>query len=390
MAVQNQEIQSVDGGSAQPPVSATDKSRDSNNFMFGVIILLVVLGLAGAGFLFLQQLRTKQEGLDGALDKEDKRLIEVTKQMTTLQSQMATIEQKLGTQDSQFERIISEHADRSHQQLSTAKEELDDAIQRIQRQLGKTRGDWLVADAEYLLSVANERLHLVGDIKTTLLAMEAADQRLRESGDPGVFKVREAVAKEMDTLKQVDNLDIVGLSAKLIALGEKVSGIPLILPHAGRIDEIKQQPSKQDEQVSNEKTGDFFGEALSDLKDLVKVTHSDRAVTAVLLPEEATLIRQSLQMKLEMARAALIQRNQSLYQKNLDAALSWLSENFNTEMAETKTMVSEIQKLKDVPLAVEFPDISESLVLLRNVTKLRIEADKSMQPSEPEQSEGGF
>ena len=38
----------------------------------------------------------------------------------------------------------------------------------------------MIADAEYLLSVANQRLHLVGDVNTTRMALEAADQRLRE------------------------------------------------------------------------------------------------------------------------------------------------------------------------------------------------------------------
>ena len=88
----------------------------------------------------------------------------------------------------------------------------------------------MIADAEYLLMVANERLHLVADVKTSLLALEAADQRLRESGDPGVFKVRDALAKEINILKKSEAPDIVGLSSRLRAVEDLVYDMPLRLP----------------------------------------------------------------------------------------------------------------------------------------------------------------
>lgn len=387
MAVQNQEVEPIAAGAINNAEAAAKKSPENNNLMFGGIVLILILVLGGSGYLFLQQLRSKQEGLDGALDKGDKRVLELTKQITTIQSQVATMEQKVATQDSQFERVISDHTDRNNEKLTQATGEMRESVQRLQRQLGKTRGDWLIADAEYLLSVANERLHLVGDVNTTLIALEAADQRLRESGDPGVFKVREALAAEVAVLKRIEMPDIVGLSSRLRVLESKTPNLPLFLPYLGKSSEEKDPATdnETDPQAQSESVVDVF---LKDLKNLANDETTERPVNMLLLPKEADLIRQNLRLKLEMVRVALIQRNQQLYKENLNAVLEWLAQHFDPTADETKSVIEETQALRDTTLAVEFPEINDSLAMLRNVTKLRIEADKAVLPSS-EDRDGG-
>lgn len=389
MVAQNQEIQQSENISAQQSENVSSTTSSESNLLVGGVIIFVVFVLAGGGYFLLQQLRAKQEGLHGALDKEDKRVIEITRQISSFQSQiaalqshMATIDQKLATQDSQFERTMSQHAERYDENLSKTRKDFDEELQRIHRQLGKTRGDWLVADAEYLLGVANERLHLVGDVKTSLLALESADQRLRESGDPAVFKIRDVLVKEINILKTLKTPDIVGLSSRLRGLEAKVPKIPLFLPHRGKIEETKSQVPSQEPQPDAQEWDQFFDSAVEDLKGLVKVKRTDRPVDVVLLPEQAAMFREELRLKLEIARVALIQRNEQLYRNNLEAALNWLSQHFDTEADETKATISEINALKDISIDIEFPELGESLVMLRNVTKLRMETDKAMRPME--------
>lgn len=386
MVAENQEISLNETSSATQSENGVGHSKPKSNVVFGLFILLIILSLAGAGYFFLNQLRTKQEGLDGELDKEDRRLIQVTDQLTnfqtqiaTLQSQISSMETKISTQDGQFERLISEHSDRHTENLGRTKNSIDQDIQRINRQLGKTRGDWMVADAEYLLSIANERLHLVGDVKTSILALEAADQRLRESGDPSVFKIRDALAKEINILKNVKPPDIVGLSSKLRALEGKTPKIPLFLPHHGKIEEHTSAQSDQEKQPDADDWNEVFDMAFEDIKGLVTVKRTDRPIEAVLLQEEAALFREELRLKLEMARLSLIQRDEDLFRIHLDDALHWLATHFDTDADETKRFISEIKTIRDVSIDIDFPDISNSLVLLRNIAKLRIESDKALQ-----------
>ncbi len=385
MVATNQDIQldgNDSGKTSEPEVKNTNPKK---NWLFGTIIVMMILGMAGGGYFLFERISAEQKGLSGALDKEDARIIDLTKQITNFQSQVAnlqsqllTIEKKLATRDSQFERTISEYTARNEENLKKTKGDFDGTVQRIQRQLGKTRGDWLIADAEYLLSVANERLHLVADVKTSLLALEAADQRLRESGDPGVFKVRDALAKEINILKKSDDPDIVGLSSRLRALEDLVHDMPLLLPHAGKVDEAKDRKDDQKPVSKSEGWDGFLDSAIQDVQGLVTIKRIESPVGAVLMEAQVTVIRETLRLKLEMARLAVIQRNQQLFRHNLDAASGWISGYFDTEADKTKVVAAEIKALRGVALDIDFPDISRSLVLLRNITKLRIESDKAM------------
>jgi uncharacterized protein HemX len=348
----------------------------------GYATLLFVLILVGAGLLLLQELRSKQEGLGSGLDKGDKQMQELLHQVSGLQtelaavhSQLATVQSQVTTEDSKFERAIGEQGASFGEKLGTAKSELEQAIQHIQRQMNKTRGDLMIADAEYLLSIANQKLHLVGDVKTVLAAMEAADQRLHDSGDPGVFKVREALAEEINLLKGLNPPDVVGASAKLLALEAKVKEIPLFLPHSERAKE-QHEPAKES-QPAAEGEGDLLGSTLKDLQGLVTVRRTDRPVQAILLPEEVEALRQVLLLKLEMARAALLRGDDVLYKTNLESAQSWLHEHFDHEAAFTRGVAEDINALQTLQIRVPFPDIGKSLSLLRNIEKLRLEAEKA-------------
>ncbi|MCK5354778.1 MAG: uroporphyrinogen-III C-methyltransferase, partial [Methyloprofundus sp.] len=208
----------IEEQSEQKVAPAPIEKKSRNGAWLGLVIILIVLGLAGAGFLLLQQLRDKQQDLGGELSKDSQQMQELTKQISGYQEQLVAIQRQLSnlsgevsSKETNYEHKLNEYSDLHNERLESSSERLKESIQRIQRQLGKTRGDWLVADAEYLLSVANRRLHLMGDVPTTIEALKAADARLRESGDTAGFKVRGQIAKEIALVKKVKVADVVGI-----------------------------------------------------------------------------------------------------------------------------------------------------------------------------------
>lgn len=364
------------------PVPEGKPKTHSNTL--AIVVVASVLLVAGIGYYLLEQLRDKQEGLGGRLHQENQQIIEMNKQLgtfqsqlATLQSQLATLEGMLATRDSRFERALTEQGQRHDEKLKTAENALNEAVLRLQRQLGKTRGDWLIADAEYLLSVANERLQLGGDIKTTFIALEAADQRLRESGDPAVFKVREAIAGEISTLKNINPPDIVGTFSRLQALSMRMAELPLFLPHAGKTRYPPQKPASQDK-TEVESFDDLVDSAWQDLKGLIVIRRTEHPVEAVLLPEQADMIRQNLQSEMEIAKIALVRRDPELFRSGLENVRNWLVENYQAN-AEMNAVLAELKGLQDAADTAKMPDIGGSLKLLRDITKLRIETDKALQ-----------
>jgi uncharacterized protein HemX len=361
-------------------INAAPKSRNGGLWI-GIIVLLIVVLIAGTGFFLYQQLRSQGDDIN----KEDQRNIEMEKQVSGFQSQLAAMQTQLTTAtstisnaDERFEEKIAERAKTQEEKLEATRKDLTNAVLQIQRQLGKTRGDWLIADAEYLLSVAGQRLHLIGDVETTREALEAADQRLRESGDAAAFKVREQIAKELATLRSIPAIDLVGMYSKLQSLSTRVDKLTLFLPYEGK--PVVKSSEHDKHNAPSETSSGLLNAALKQFDGYVTVRHTAQPIKAILTAEEAQFIRQQLSLKLEMIKLALVQKNQTLYQASLEDALAWLDKNFNKN-AETQQFAAELNQLNAAKLNAQMPDISLSLKMLRDITKLRIETDKALPPT---------
>jgi uroporphyrin-3 C-methyltransferase len=360
----------------------TNKARKSRSGLwFGIITLLIILSVAGVGFYFFQQLRSQQADLGGEVNKGDMQLIELSKQISgyqaqlaAIQSQLATVEADVAGKDAHFTKTLADFSQLHSEKLDSSRNELNAAISQVQRQLGKTRGDWLIADAEYLLSIANQRLYLMGDINTTREALEAADQRLRESGDAGAFKIREQIAKDIAAIRNVAVADIVGMYASIQILQDQVDKLALLLPYTGKA----LTPPKAAGQKPTDKE---IHNLLDQLEGMVTIRHSEHPVKEVLTPEEAQFIREQLSVKLEIVKIALVQQNEQLYQSSLVDAKKWVELNF-AKNVETSNFIAELDRFNAIKIRSHFPDISLSLKMLRDITKLRLEADKAVPTAE--------
>ena len=394
---QEKDIQTeMEPSTVQEPVT-TDKvkppKKSRSLAWVGYMVLLGVIGLAAGGWFLLQELRSRQEGLGGQITDKTHQVQEVTHQITSVQSdiaalhsQVATLQSQLSGNDAKIERRLGDQAEQLDVKLESTRGEFAGAIQQIQRQLNKTRGDLLITDAEYLLSVANQKLNLVGDVKSVLAAMEAADQRLHESADPAVYKVREALAEEMAAVRKIQAPDLVGLSSQLLALEKKVPALPLLLPHAGTVKQHEkakeEQQAKADEQGPEEQ-GDAFDSALRGFKDLVTVRRTDQPVEALLAPEQVEVLRQLLLLKLESSRAALLRNDEQLYRDSLATAIDWVGQHFDTAAGETRAMLDALNSLAERSFTVAYPDISKSMIMLQNIEKLRLEAEDAVMRGKP-------
>jgi len=365
-------------------VSENSKAHKSRAGLWIGVIMLLIIGVVGAGYYLFLQLRAEQADLGGEVNKGDMHLIELSKQISgyqsqlaAMQSQLATVEANIAGKDAHFTKTLADFSQLHGEKLDSTRNELSAAISQLQRQLGKTRSDWLIADAEYLLSVANQRLHLVGDVNTTHEALEAADQRLRESGDAGVFKIREQIAKDIAAIRAVTVADTVGIYASIQSLQDQVDKLTLFLPYTGKgLTQPKNTQEQSDQEVHN-----LLDSALGQLEDIVTIRHTEQPIKEILTIEEAEFIREQLRVKLEMVKIALVQQNERLYQLSLTNAKKWVELNF-AKNAETGRFVAELDKFNAIKIRNQFPDISLSLKMLRDISKLRLEADKAVQPDE--------
>ncbi|MCU7880481.1 MAG: uroporphyrinogen-III C-methyltransferase [Candidatus Thiodiazotropha sp. (ex Lucinoma aequizonata)] len=264
---------------------------------------------------------------------------------------------------------MAEQAEKLLQEKETARQQgaqLYRSLAEIQTRLGGKEGQWRVAEAEYLMRVANHRLTLMGDAATALEALKSADERINASGDPGWSGVREALAQEITRLTAVSNVDTAGISAEISALTDQVDALPL------RDKEVALMPSSAnsaDMPALADNQGFSHKQLVDDLwqgfKSMMIIRHHDRPISAMFPPEYRYFLVQNLRLKLESANAALMGRNQSLYSENLKGANEWIDHYFQISDPSVSGFLVQLGGLAARDIAPALPDISGSLRALQ-------------------------
>lgn len=233
----------------------------------------------------------------------------------------------------------------------------------------RSRNDWLLAEAEYLMHLANQRLTLEQDIKSAEAMLTSADKVIAEINDPGLIDIRQALATEIVSLQQVNHLDYQGLYLKLNAM---INSLDNLHQSAFLRKDSPTKVSQESPHLKNENTNQFsaiWSSIWNDLKQAVLIRRLDAPVEPLLAPEQDYYLKQNLRLMLEQASLALIDKNTAIYQSSLNKSLSWLERYFiqnDKHVDELKRALADMAALK---IDQTLPDISKSLRL----TKMKIE-----------------
>ena len=127
------------------------------------------------------------------------------------------------------------------------------------------------------------------------------------------------------------------------------------------------------------KINDVLNNVLVEIEGIVTIKRLDTPVNAILSPQQKAFITEQLSTKLVIVKLALVQHDDVLYQAGIADVQQWLSKNFTNDAA-YKNFNSELEQLKKIKIRSNFPDISQSLKMLRNIAKLRLDSDMASQP----------
>ncbi len=339
---------------------------------FSLLALLLVAGGLAVGYQQWQR-------IEGELTRVGQSVDQSTRQRGEIKSGLESVRQAFDSQAQQLDRERKRFAERNVQlekerlQLQRARErvqrqnlEMRDALEAMSRRVGNDSDRWIAAEADYLMQVASTRLQLAGDVPAAILALQAADARLRDSGDPGWIGVRELLTTEISRLKGVQVPDLAGLSARLTSLAQQVDSLEM--PGAMTQPEV---PPTQSESVDagTRNLDTLLHDAWRGFKSVMVIRRRGTPMAATLPPEQHFFVRQNLRLQLQSARFALLLRDQALYRLHLQTASRWLQEFFDPEQAGTGSTLEALDKLQQVQLEPEMPDITGSLIALRKRLK---------------------
>jgi uroporphyrin-3 C-methyltransferase len=221
---------------------------------------------------------------------------------------------------------------------------------------------------------------------SALALLNSADKILVAVAEPGLFEVRQALARETVTLRAMPALDVEGVFVTLAALSEQVQSLALLTPPAEENVAEAANIALQDAPKEGQKT--VFAAALAYFNDKVAIRHRAKALAPLLTPEQHNYVQQNLRLMLEQAQLALLQRQSGVYTRSLDKAMSWLDEYFQLNQTAQRLRAS-LGELQQLQIAAEAPDISASLLLLKAYLSAPVEVAQSAtaapQTEQPEQ-----
>ena len=309
-----------------------------------------------------------------------KKLQEFHARFTGLEAAMQSVREDTTGQLKKFDDTLGKVGERQAH--------LEEGLDTYLAQNSHLRKDWLLAEAEYLIKLASHRLLLEQDVKTAIIAMEGADARLADVGDPSLLKVRKQISNDIQKLKSVPTIDIAGISLALSSLVKTVDKLPLQVPDP---DAIRQRiEERKPQKTSHEDWQGFVATIWQDLKNLIVIRRHETPIQPMLTADQQFFLIQNLQLRLEQARLALLQGETGVYQERLLEIEKWIPLYFDTKHKLTASTLDTIGKLRKQDITPELPELTRSYERLEQYlsTGSRFKPRKKKQLREKPQDSG--
>lgn len=268
-------------------------------------------------------------------------------------------EQALQQQNARLQSLVTDLA----KETAVLREQNSYAIDQLNKMAGADRQDWLVAEAEYLLRLANQRLELERDWGSALAMLQAADKVLVEANNPRLTVVRSHIADEMLALRKAPAIDRQGAVLRLQSLQKAIPALPW-LPEKMLSEENGQPVTKVKKTTWY---GEFWDNFTSSLYSLVRIRERSEANDAPLTPSQQFYLQQNMYLMLEQAQLALLREDQGLYEHSLERVHAWLQSYIMLADDNTRVFSESIKELQQWQVAPARPDISGSLVSLQKL-----------------------
>ena len=320
--------------------TVNSEATSSNTVIF-VLVFLVCIALFGGFYLLWEN-----------------------QQKNSIKQQLITnnINQKLATLKEQKITFIAQN-EKQIKDIHSFQENLRHNLTNLIRNKQHLRNDWLMAEAEYLIQLANHRLLLEKDVATAIVALKAADARLAEVADPALLRIRKILNNDLQALNNVTTVDLAGLSVTLSSLSSNIPNLPLRTPDPQTHKLTQEEKTSASSEVKG--ISDLPAAIWKDIKSLIVIRNHEKPLEPLLAPNQHFFLIQNLALMLEQSRLALLNGNNEIYQERLKVTKKWISQYFDSEHNVTRNMLTSINELQKFDIDPVLPDISSTFSAIK-------------------------
>ena len=343
--------------------SAEAGHRDGMNWLTiaGVVVALVLAGYAA------YQTTLSRQFSDVNVKAQDERVSLLVTDQQGLKREFSDLAQQRSSADSQRDARLSE----LQLQLSTLQVELEKvqlasqaSTDDIKASLGRAVARWKLDEMQSILVRVNQYYQLGGDKSRAIRGLDLVRSMLAGIDDPRLSAVSDAVAKDLLRIQSDALPDIAEINSRLMALSALVPKLTL----AGEAPESKPADAESKADDSAEAGMLAAGRSfLEDIGSMVKYTNRDAPLRPSLDSNERFIMYELLQLKLQIAMAALMRGDNGVYQAQLKSASDKVGVYFEPDESVTQSMQSELASLLAEQVALEIEPLSAALSALNRV-----------------------
>ncbi|MEQ8231902.1 MAG: uroporphyrinogen-III C-methyltransferase [Gammaproteobacteria bacterium] len=245
--------------------------------------------------------------------------------------------------------------------LGQAQDDLTASVKSLFAKDQQVALDWVLAEAEYLVFAATQRLALEHDAATAVSALQAADERLRAAKHPDLIGLRDQLAKDIAALEAVDQPDVEGLA---LYLANAITGLDA-LPTKPIAAIDTSFTHMQDEHIDADNWRGVAKALWADLVSLVEV--KDGAVSDGVLfdPELRYFLVQNLRLELASARLAVLRRDAENFRAAATLVADLLRTYYDTDDGAVKALIARLEAARTLELDPPLPSVTASLEAIR-------------------------
>jgi len=233
-------------------------------------------------------------------------------------------------------------------------------LEALVQGLSRTRDENLVIDIEASLRLAQQQAQLTLSPEPLVAALRQADQRLARGAQPGLARLRAAIARDLDRIKAAGVADVPSMLARIDEITRQVDDLPVanaVGPQAA----VSRQPGPAAAPPAWwQRVVGVVGEQA---RGLVRISRIDHPEAMLLSPEQTFFLRENLKLKLLNARLSLLARQAELARGDLIEANAAIARYFEPSRR-TQAAASAVQQMLSQLRTMDMPRIDETLALL--------------------------
>jgi len=330
------------------PEEPESKPKSSKGPLVLVLLLTLVALAATATLAWLgheksQQLEAQLGRMSQAINsKPDQEAVE------QLRGSLQALDEIQNNQRQQAENLAAYRENvREHQQQF---QELHDDLLKASEP--KPR-DWQLAEVEYLLRLANQRLQLEEDVTGALTLFKTAEQRLRAAQVPGTLAIRQELQEDIAELEELHPLDRVSLALELQGLADKALNL--------QIQPLTAAPSLDlDAATDSQSSQPWYWNLWQEIKSLVVIKQRELPLEPLPFAEDELALRHQISSLLQQASWAALRAKENLYQQSLERVVTRMQA-FDLEVASNQAFLNQVMEMQAEQVDQEFPSVEGSL-----------------------------